>query len=265
MKNKHVISFDKNPIVYQRLRELGFSVEEYFLCIHIYEHDKRWQEIQALSVDYSHTDKCYSSFSQTECRSASWLEVSPCWHWEYPQPEDNFGYIEATYDLSDYCWQCAIGAIQKNPFRFKSEPKWGTKNILQLNWVFDEYFVRPEIWEAIFKPFMIDYYPVIHHRTGRTLQTVVQLKVTNIFPIPLHMERYRYQICPICQRIKYYPISCGFMPGMIDRYDALSVGKCQEYFGSGGIAFHLFYISNALYMKAIENNIKGVEFKPVAE
>ena len=45
-----------------------------------------------------------------------------------------------------------IGAKQVSPFRMKESPNWGRRSILQMNWLFDEYFVKPEVWNAVFQP-----------------------------------------------------------------------------------------------------------------
>jgi len=70
-----------------------------------------------------------------------------------------------------------MGLVQKAPFRMRGEPKWGTKHILQMNWVFDEFFVRIEVWDKVFRKFGIEKLPVVQHKTDKPLESVVQLKV----------------------------------------------------------------------------------------
>ncbi|MGS2727906.1 hypothetical protein ACU8DI_15295, partial [Psychroserpens sp. BH13MA-6] len=60
----------------------------------------------------------------------------------YPQPEDDFGYMELTYEPNIGCPTCHIGIKQNNPFRFRSEPKAKNSQFIGLNWVFDQIFVR---------------------------------------------------------------------------------------------------------------------------
>lgn len=69
----------------------------------------------------------------------------------YPQPEDVAGFTSLTYNTDDYCPDCGIGAVKKEPFRIKREPKWGTKKIFELTWVLDEVFVEKELYETYFK------------------------------------------------------------------------------------------------------------------
>jgi len=58
-------------------------------------------------------------------------------------PEDS--YVHTTYGTSYYCDRCGIGGKQRTPFRFRAEPKPTPQSLLQLNWVFDELFVRPPV------------------------------------------------------------------------------------------------------------------------
>jgi len=289
MKTQHIIMFTRNQEVYQKLCALQFPVDEHFIIVKLYEDDARWPAVKELALEFKHVDSCRSSFSPTECRQADWIVVGPCWLWGYPKPDDDNGYMELTYDLTQYCTTCGIGIIQKAPFRVKSEPGWGTRNILQLNWVFDEYFVRPEIWEAVFKPFGIERYPVLHHRTGKELTTVVQLKILGELPAPLQITGYPYeslpasariseillsmlqvtgspyQDCPVCHRRKFLPISCGRFPAMTLAPTGHAAVKSQEFFGSGSSANQKVFFSNALYRSCIEHQVKGVEYKPVGD
>ena len=266
MKIDHTIVFTRNERVYQRLCALEFPVDKWFQLVKISEDDPRWNAVQALRHEFQNTETCcITTFTPNECRQADWVTVNPSWHWEYPKPDDDFGYLQVTYDLTHYCENCGIGQRQKAPFHVKSEPKWGMRNMLQLNWVFDEYFVRPEIWETVFKPFGIGAYPVLHHRSGQELKTVVQLKIDCELTVPLQLEGYSYEVCLECNRRKYLPISCGRFPAMTGVTADLTAVKSREYFGSGHSGFHEVFFSNALYRNCIEHKVKGVSYKPVGD
>src|SRR4051812_22489908 len=81
-----------------------------------------------------------SHFTKTELDGAEWLQLSALGHHGYPQPEE--GYQEATYNVSDYCPTCGIGGVQSAPFRLRTEFEASHSQIVQLNWVFDEFFLR---------------------------------------------------------------------------------------------------------------------------
>ena len=124
--------------------------------------------------------------------------VGPCaGQFGYPQPEDGFGYREATYDLSNYCPTCGMGAVQRAPFRMRSEPKQSRSQFLQLNWVFDEIFVRDVVIEVLAKGDVASVKslrPVVH-KTGRPVQSVSQLQIDHILPPALLTEGLQTVTC----------------------------------------------------------------------
>jgi hypothetical protein len=174
------------------------------------------------------------------------------------QPEEDFKYLNSTYDLSNYCSKCGIGAVQKESFRMKKEPKWGKRGILQLNWVFDQYFVLPDVWRDVFKIFDIPFLPVIHHRSGKKLSTVLQL--SNLENTELeNIDSYPYEICNECERKKYLPISIGRFP-KLKIIPKSHIVRTKEHFGSGGSAFNGVIVSQELYKQIRKYNLKGVSF-----
>lgn len=148
-------------------------------------------------------------FTISECKQAKYLGMIPSWHYGYPMPDDDFVYLQ-DFDLTEYCARCGTGLKQLAPFRMKKAPPWGNKSIVQLNWVFDEFFVKPETWTNIFKPFGIECLPVLLHRDGTNLDSVVQLKIERV--MDLEMGDSPYEECGSCGRKKYLPITQGFLP-----------------------------------------------------
>lgn len=191
---------------------------------------------------------------------AKWLELRPSWHYGYPQPdEDNFGYRQVTYDLSGYCEECGGGKRQKAPFRIKSEPKWGRRSIFQLNWVFDEYFVRPDTYEKIFKPLGIAYREVTNAK-GTELKTVLQLVTDE--EIRVTVDGLPADTCRKCQRTKYIPVTRGpFPPLAVEPRGHLA--KTEQYFGSGASAWKGVIVSQKLASALKEPNFRGVSLRPV--
>src|SRR5206468_11936337 len=139
------------------------------------------------------------------------LEMRPSWVQGYPQPENVLGYMSQTYDMSNACEICHVGAKQIAPFRTKKSPDWGRRSILQLNWVGDEFFVKRDVYEAIFRPFGIVFRSVVLDKTGAELDTVVQLSIeavvdVNVDGIPLE------HVCSRCSRKSYQRSNRGFPP-----------------------------------------------------
>jgi len=119
------------------------------IVLEIAESDPQWSKIALLVEQYSLNVTSGIQYSKKELDEADWLIASSSGHFGYPQPEDS--YVSVTYDTSNYCERCGIGSSQKDPFRFRSIPKQKRSSFLQLNWVFDEFFVRPNIKEVLEK------------------------------------------------------------------------------------------------------------------
>ena len=97
----------------------------------------------------------------------------------YPQPDGDFGYLKATYDLSHACPTCGIGKIQENPFRFRSEPKAKKSQFMGVNWVFDQVFIREEIKEKIVEENIrgISFSRPVIHKSGKAMTSIYQMHV----------------------------------------------------------------------------------------
>jgi hypothetical protein len=228
-----------------------------FAIFNIDEDDPRWPAVSSLVEKFGALDTISTKFSQVELNHAPYLEVIPSWHHGYPQPESDFGYLRATYDLSAYCSVCGAGQRQIAPFRLRNAPTWGTRLIFQLNWVFDEYFVEPGAWSSIFKPFGIQGRPVLLRKTEAVLDSVVQLDITQLGDLDLH--GYKFTTCPHCARKKYLPIVRGLLPNAQSPIKATCY-KSNQWFGSGGSANKAVFVSNELYKAMKAAKLKGVTF-----
>jgi rRNA maturation protein Nop10 len=226
------------------------------------ESHESWPKVQRWITARRPVDVVRTQFSKQELASAKWLELMPDWHHGYPQPnEDVFGYREATYDVSEYCPQCGTGLKQKAPFQMKAEPKWGRNGILQLNWIFDEYFVTPAIWAKVFEPHGVGYRQVLSTK-GVELKTVMQLIVAE--EIDVITEGLPIERCPSCGRVKYVPITRGRFPVLASE-PAGHMAKTRQYFGSGASASKRVLISQDLAHALASENVRGASVRPVAE
>jgi hypothetical protein len=239
------------------------------LWFDIDESDPAWDELRQLVPEWSAEDGCdpenfgiaHTEFSSAELKLATYLKIG-AWLHGYPQPEDDFGYRKATYDLSDFCSACGIGKKQIAPFRMKGEPKWGTRHILQMNWVFDQFFVRPEVWNDVFEPFGIGFRQVVNHRNGADLTSVVQLDITA--RVQTRCMNNPSEDCPACGRKKYFPVTRGMFPA-IDEIAPAHAAKSIEYFGSGASAWNAVLISARLFQAIQKARLKGAVFTPVED
>lgn len=257
----HRISIASSPDVQRELAALSIAVANHgFVSFQVDEAHEAWPVLKVWIARRQAVDFTATKFSKRELDDARWLELMPDWHHGYPQPdEDVFGYREATYDLSDWCEQCGIGRKLKSPFQMKGEPKWGKNGILQLNWIFDEYFVTPTLWAAVFKPHGIACRPVMDTK-GFELKTVVRLAIDA--EVGIVSEGLASERCGRCGRVKYLPITRGPFPALSGE-PSVAMTKTREWFGSGAAADKRVLVSRSIYYSLIAERIRGASFKPV--
>ncbi len=216
---------------------------------------QEWIERRGLGVH-----SVWTIFSKREINEARWLNLQPDWHHGYPQPEDHFAYRQTTYDAADYCHVCGVGGRQKAPFVMSGEPKWGTRSILQLNWVFDEYFVTPPVATTVFQPYGIGTRSV-QNRRGAELRTALQLDAHE--RVSLQVGGLASETCPVCGRVKFVPICRGPLPNLASEPSGHMV-RTSEAFGTGGEAHNEVIVSQTLGAAIRTARVKGVSFRPVA-
>lgn len=261
MKIEHSIFLNSSEEARREFLALGIKLQEGFSKFKIDDADERWAHVSRLVQKYEAVDTVDTKFTAKEIASAQHLTLNGAWHHGYPEPSDDNGYLNTTYNSSDYCPICGIGLVQKKPFRFLKEPKWGARSILQVNWVFDEFFVTPKAWKEIFEPEGIQCCPVEHAKTGRPLETVVQLNLGTA-SAALNMTEAPHEICSSCGVRKFLPHSRGYFPSLTEGCGA-KVFKSIEYFGSGAKAFKAVIITNSLCEKMTKLKVKGVNFVPL--
>jgi hypothetical protein len=257
----HRISIASSGDVQRELARLCIVVADRgFVSFEVDESHEAWPALSDWIARRRAVDVVSTKFSKKEVSDARWLELMADWHHGYPQPnEDIFGYRPVTYDLTNWCSQCGVGMKQKAPFQMKGEPKWGKNGILQLNWVFDEYFVTPELWTGIFEQQGIGCRPVTNTK-GDELKTVVQLVIeeeVGIVPKGLSFER-----CAKCARTKYLPVTRGPFPALAEE-PTDAIAKTKEYFGSGGQADKRVVVSQKLAHSLAVAKVRGASVRPV--
>jgi len=269
MKFVHKITLRMSESQREELETLGVKVPAGlilpggglpFVVFEVEEDHRNWAALHELFQRWNAIDFVSTKFSKKELDAAEWLVMSPSWHHGYPQPDDDsFGFREATYDLKDYCVECGLGKKQNAPFQMIGEPRWGKKGILQMNWVFDQYFVTPKVWEVVFKPHGVPSRPVIN-RKGVELKTVVQLDISE--EVAVKVEGLPGAVCKQCGGTKYLPVVRGPFPPMASSPKAAMVWS-QQYFGSGASANHAVLISKDLAKALSEAKVLGASVEPV--
>lgn len=259
----HRISISSTPEIRRELATMGIVVgASGLITFEIDETHESWPALQPWIARRRAVDFVSTNFSKKEIAEARWLALRPDWHHGYPQPEDtHIGYRKATYEMADFCEGCSTGLKQKAPFQMKSEPRWGRRGILQLNWIFDEFFVTPEVWNALFRPYGIGCRPVLNTK-GAELKTVVQLVVQE--EVGVKTEGLEAERCTRCGRLKFLPVVRGPFPPLVNEPSS-HMAKTREYFGSGGSAFRGILVSQDLARALEAAKVRGASFRPAAE
>lgn len=262
MKIIHRVALASSAKIIKDLSKLGLDSDKAFISFDISECDDRWKDVERIIEKYNASDITTTKFTAKEKKSAKTLCIVPSWHHGYPEPAKDNIYLDSTYDTTSYCSKCGTGLVQKEPFRFKKEPIWGKKGILQINWIFDEFFVNTSIYERIFKPLGIEKISVENIKTGKKLETVVQLKITE--RVDLDMKKHDVNTCVSCGAIKYQSVTRGFFPSLISSLnEGEHVAKTSNYFGSDNNAYKAVIVSKDVYQKIISEKVKGIGFIPV--
>lgn len=263
MKIVHHISVNSNLNIQGELAHFGIVVAETGLVsFDIDESNEKWPLIEEWIARRQAFDFVSTKFSRMEISDSRWLQLVPDWHHGYPQPDDR-GYIRATYDIKNWCERCGVGLKQKAPFRMESEPRWGKRSILQLNWVFDEYFVRPDTWSIVLEPLGVKCRPVLNTK-GSKLDTVVQLDIRGEINVLTDRLPSEEKSCSDCGQTKYLPVVRGPFPTLMNKPSS-AIFRTVEFFGSGAYGCRPVLVSQAVAQVLIANKIRGASFHPVAK
>ncbi|HET9408668.1 MAG TPA: hypothetical protein VFO39_15610 [Candidatus Sulfotelmatobacter sp.] len=240
---------------------IRFPDDHSFIVVEIAEDDPRWPKVLPFLNEQKATDFVTTEFSGSEIESASFLVMFATAHRGYPQPEKDFAYLSATYDLTELCVKCGLGLRQQAPFRLKGEPRSTNKSILQLNWVFDEFFVAPEVWETLFRPFGVGSREVVFNRTGVRIGSLVQLDITAFCDVSI--GGLGRKDCPVCGRRSYQQANGRYYPAPIST--SFPICKSNQLFGAHANPYRLVIVSHEVYNAVIRAGLKGVQFCPCEE
>ncbi len=128
-----------------------------------------------------------------------------------------------------------------------------------MNWVDDEVFVKPEVYDAIFRPLGIGFVPVVLHKTGAELDNVVQLSIdtfVDVFVDGIPVEH----ICSCCGRQSYERVCRGFPPSPVNV--CAPIFKSTPYFHGSA---KRIYVSGDLYRTILCASLKGAYFEPCSD
>lgn len=228
------------------------------------ESSDQYKRLRPYIIEFKLFDSIYTEFTHDEINSAEILVTNAKWCNGYPQPQQDFIYLNTTYEYpSEACKNCNIGKVQKESFRVAKAPNWGNKKIFHLYWVYDAFFVPLTVYETVFKKYNILSKPVFLYKTGQFLKDTVQL-VLPITESDLMLDSFDYEIDKVCGKKKYAPYFKGFFPNFKSIPKGLHMWQSKEWFGSGGESFRRTFITQELRQELVGNKFK-MDFIPVSK
>lgn len=204
-----------------------------------------------------------------------WFQVVPKGHHGFPQPECTWA--DQTY--KSRCASCGIFESQVSPFRFRTSRRASHSHFRQLNWVFDAWFISPEIEESMREHAIsgVDFGPALDHKTGQPLTNLRQLIVTGVIdhvetsklpPVtckPFNEEAGTYRTPPagpFCGKVKHHPPTSLVIPQQA-MSGATDLSLTTAWFGSGYGAFRLTIASRRFSDLVASQRWRGLGFEPV--
>jgi len=287
MKIVHRIAAESGGRFWEAIDQLGLEYERGTWCVlNISEDHDQWQEVKELEERLEPgTHLIFNRFTKREMNSADWFAIGAKGHHGYPQPEDDFKSF--TYNTDNLCSRCGVGGAQNAPFRLRKKPNKKRTHFLQLNWVFDEFFVPHEVAAVLAEAGVsgIEFLPPVLHKSGEPCDDLLQMRVMSglvdgldsgnldravCLPSPQGSDCRFDSAAPIadsseyCGRSKYLNMHRG--PFVFDAdalADAPDVVKSREWFGSGAAARKLVLVSKAFRDLVVSQKWRGLEFEPV--
>jgi hypothetical protein len=264
MRLNHYVVLTPPEELAEELQRSGLAIKaKRMSAFTMYADDPRWHRMQGLFQECNATIRQIYEYSKQELDESPYLDLRSGKEGGYPHPRKNDDWRRATYDLSQYCPACGSHAHQIQPFRMIGEPEFGESDVVSLGWVYDQLFVRKAIWNQVFQPFGIESLPVISHKTGLPLETVVQLCISEVSSVPLDVQdKWESSTCATCGQKK----NCGspqtpFFPPFAGHPEG-RLFKTQELFGAGLISARAIVCSNDLYRAMVSAGVRGFQFEP---
>lgn len=286
MQILHRIATTSSNPVWSAIESAGIAIEKrsFIWVALVPDEHPCWPDISARLGEYDST--IVNKFSGQDVAGAEWLCIFAKGHHGYPQPEE--GWWERTYEATTRCRKCGFVTEQRAPFRLRGEPAASHSQFLQLNWVFDEFFVRPAVRDALLAAELtgIEFVPPVIHRSGLPSLTVDQMRITSALRPAIDTSALQTVTCkmnneesasafapgPIlesssdfCGRTKYHLRHRG--PLQLERAafeGAPDVVRTAERFGSGGLAFRATIVSQRFRELVAAAKWRGLSFEPVA-
>jgi hypothetical protein len=287
------LSFEKNEKLLKLLNQLSihYKIKErnlnkqthlYVLEFFLYEDNPRFRMMKQALQEFGVEAQVGTVYDKVDMAKANWFYIT-VGEYQYPQPEDGFGYLRVTFNLDHYCENCGIGKSQNAPFRLKAMPKQTNNQFWGLHWEHAAIFIRSEAKHTLESENIrgISFSKPVLHKKDLEVDDMWQMHIqteieAGVDSYNLQKETCEYvgskesnegmagKLIHYCGRIKYNFPKRGAMTFNESRFqDAPDIVRSNEWFGSGGMAFQLPMVSKRLKQIIDKNKFKGVGFTPI--
>jgi len=285
-KNKRfLILLDKLSIRYKIVdRNLDEKTHLYILEFFLYEDNPRFIEMTAELTAFGIEPQIGTVYDKDDIAKANWFYIFTG-EYQYPQPEAEFGYLRATYNLDHYCSNCGIGRMQNAPFRLKTTPKQPNNQFWGLHWVHDAVFIRSQAKRILEMEHVreISFSKPVLHKKGEEVEDLWQMHIQTELGQGIDDYNLSKEICEYiedkesievgppklihyCGRIKYnFPRRGAITFSQSSFQNMPDIVRSHEWFGSGGKAMQLVIVSKRIKQLVEKNKLKGLSFAPIFE
>lgn len=294
MRLRHHIRDRNKPHFIAVLTKLGITYKvsggssQYF-DLFVFDDDARWPILRDLAKE--HFVRVYHSpvYIREDITSAQWLLTHATADAGYPQPEKDFAYRSATFDLTNCCPRCSIGKIQDRPLRLTGEPKNKTAHFFSPQWEHQIILVRPEVQKVFQEEGVtgVRYLTPLKRRTDIPLTSVIQILPTTTLQPGLVVAAQKSVTCSphdeeisgmktlneregaraddFCGRVKFHvPYLSRLVHYSRKSFeDASDIVFSAEWFGSGWSASQHTIVSNKIAKIVLDRKWKGLELDPI--
>lgn len=271
-----------NKLEQASLARLGINVAEGWDSFEIEENNQNFEPIKnMLHQDWDNVAQKKAYCSEKDRSLAPYLNIYANKMLGYAKPDDESIIDEYEYPFDLYPYYKGVfeiintdkqfGILRGNQIGYYSledEPNWRGNEIASANNIEDAFFVKPEVFEKIFRPLNIKSLPVINYKTQTKLENVVQIVQQGISQS--HLMINKTQIKEKTQ-IKNWEIDkyvlCGdsYYPSFDSSTGEFDFFYTHEYFGTRGLTQRNTIISKKLYHILKINHIKGLNFYPMQQ
>lgn len=267
------------PYKYQEEPDCVIPSFKHRLEFYLYEDDPNFERLKNELSKFKIEPQIGTEYEKTDVKKADWF-FATTGEYQYPQPEDDFGYLKATFNLDNYCNHCGIGKVQNAPFRLRTLPKQHNNQFWGLHWEFDAIFIRQEAKNILERENIkgVRFSDPVLHKKNTPVEGFHQLHIekvldkgfdsynTNIITCKLNNEENNNTDPGLvyCGRVKFHHPRIGgylFDKNVFNTHDDMV--ESEEYFGSGASACRLQIVSKRFKDLVEKNNLKGLKFIPV--